>query len=522
MAAQTPARKRKQSRGPSTAAAPSNRYVLFGVGAVLVLIVALYLSDGEGNKVDRTKRTASKHSTDHDAVRSDPNANLHMQAGPHDNQEHASSSWHSCPAIVKARAASQLKLDSPAEYLAQTAAAMQQVGELKECQPEDVMELHSLLADAYGHMKDFEQAVTHRKASLQYMKRLGKASSKDYITQLVALATDLYLNFEFTLALARLQDARAVVPSKRLPPAAERLLLLLEATIHECNGDVVTSLQRLETAFRMTQESPSLNEVQRHVDLLKRVLQTQKEYMPKHVVEAMEKKIQGATRLLITHGPWNRADQLPKHFQPGLFAAPWHHLEDHAHVAQAVAVLRQYSAALREEYHQLAASDKLMREHECIHDMNGGKWTRYESTAYWRPLNKETGCSRDTPTACLVTQALRDVGLPVFRAGYSSLEAHAWLKPHFGMTNGQLKLHLGLIVPQTPEGAPCATFRVGNVTEAWQQDRVLFFDDSFEHEVHNDCPKTRVVFQVVFAHPDLPSTTEVTDLFPKSQAGQNH
>jgi hypothetical protein len=300
-----------------------------------------------------------------------------MQATPQSAKRAASSSWHSCPAIVKARDALRLQLDKPAEYLAQTATAMQQVGDLKECQPEDVMELHGLLADAFGHMKDFAQAVFHRKASLRYMKRLGKSTSKDYITQLVALATDLYLNFEFSAALARLDDARAVVPSRGLPPAAERLLLILEATIHECNGDVVTSLQRLETAFRMTQESPSLNEVQRHVDLLKRVLNTQRNYMPEHVVEAMEKKIQGATSLLIAHGPWNRADQLPKHFQPGLFAAPWHHADDYPHVALAVNVLKQHSAELRLEYHQLAASEKLMREHECIHDMSGGRWTRY-------------------------------------------------------------------------------------------------------------------------------------------------
>jgi hypothetical protein len=33
---------------------------------------------------------------------------------------------------------------------------------------------------------------------------------------------------------------------------------------------------------------------------------------------------------------------------------------------------------------------------------------------------------------------------------------------------------------------------------------VLFFDDSFEHEVWNDCKSaSRSVFQLVFAHPDL-------------------
>jgi aspartyl/asparaginyl beta-hydroxylase (cupin superfamily) len=48
---------------------------------------------------------------------------------------------------------------------------------------------------------------------------------------------------------------------------------------------------------------------------------------------------------------------------------------------------------------------------------------------------------------------------------------------------------------------PCATLRVGNETRAWAAGRVLFFDDSFEHEVVNRCDAERVVFQLVFEHP---------------------
>jgi hypothetical protein len=48
------------------------------------------------------------------------------------------------------------------------------------------------------------------------------------------------------------------------------------------------------------------------------------------------------------------------------------------------------------------------------------------------------------------------------------------------MTNAQLKLHLGLVVP---EHGRCSCLRVGNKTRPWQEGRVLFFDDSFEHEV---------------------------------------
>lgn len=59
-----------------------------------------------------------------------------------------------------------------------------------------------------------------------------------------------------------------------------------------------------------------------------------------------------------------------------------------------------------------------------------------------------------------------------------------------------------LSVPASPQ-KECATLRVANVTHAWEDGKLLFFDDSFEHEVFNHCDQERVVFQLVFAHPDL-------------------
>ena len=103
---------------------------------------------------------------------------------------------------------------------------------------------------------------------------------------------------------------------------------------------------------------------------------------------------------------------------------------------------------------------------------------------------------------------------PVVRAGFSALGANTWLKPHFGTTNGQLKFHLGLIVPRggtggtggTGErtgGKACATFRVGRKTRSWQEGKTIFFDDSFNHEAWNRCDTERVVFQLVVVHPDV-------------------
>ena len=150
----------------------------------------------------------------------------------------------------------------------------------------------------------------------------------------------------------------------------------------------------------------------------------------------------------------------------------------------------------------------LQRERECIHRVivgGGGEWRRFELTGNWQHLGTD-GCASDTvPNACAVLAQLRKLGNEgghtVIRAGFSELGPDAWLKPHHGMTNAQLKMHLGLIVPR----GECATFRVGNETRPWREGKVAFFDDSFEHEAWNRCKSKRVVFQVVFAHPELAS-----------------
>jgi hypothetical protein len=160
-----------------------------------------------------------------------------------------------------------------------------------------------------------------------------------------------------------------------------------------------------------------------------------------------------------------------------------------------------------------------------------GHWSRYEITGVWNRLQggvaKGGGCSADTPVACKLLRRLRrksravhdKKGVPVtvvLRAAYSVVEevsalqiehdrcgdmlyassvphvlqthTHSlfprpqgtWIRPHFGMTNSQLKLHLGLIVPAKYDGMagstgsnePCARMRVGNSTRGWEEGKV--------------------------------------------------
>ena len=98
------------------------------------------------------------------------------------------------------------------------------------------------------------------------------------------------------------------------------------------------------------------------------------------------------------------------------------------------------------------------------------------------------------------------------RLGYSSLEAAARIRPHWGPSNTQLKAHLGLIVPTNGGGdgggggGACTELVVGGKSKTWQEGKVLFFDDSFLHHVWNNCSAPRVVLQAVFHHPSYTAT----------------
>lgn len=62
---------------------------------------------------------------------------------------------------------------------------------------------------------------------------------------------------------------------------------------------------------------------------------------------------------------------------------------------------------------------------------------------------------------------------------------------------------MGIDVPSNEDGSPCAFMNVGGTPTAWRPGEVLIFDDSFIHQVLNNCSRSRAVFQVVVAHPDL-------------------
>jgi hypothetical protein len=114
------------------------------------------------------------------------------------------------------------------------------------------------------------------------------------------------------------------------------------------------------------------------------------------------------------------------------------------------------------------------------------------------------GCSIHTPVACDAMKRIQSMqNLTVTRAEFSVVDSTARILPHYGMTNGQVKFHLGLVVPGHASGEHCVFLAVDGAVRGWSEGGVLIFDDSFQHEVWNDCVSERVVFQLVVTHPLL-------------------
>lgn len=88
---------------------------------------------------------------------------------------------------------------------------------------------------------------------------------------------------------------------------------------------------------------------------------------------------------------------------------------------------------------------------------------------------------------------------------FSVLKPGAHIKPHYGVANTKLAIHLALIVPED-----CA-LRCGPETRGWTEGQCIIFDDSFEHEAWNRSDSLRAVLILEAWNPYL-SDTEKTAL----------
>jgi hypothetical protein len=77
----------------------------------------------------------------------------------------------------------------------------------------------------------------------------------------------------------------------------------------------------------------------------------------------------------------------------------------------------------------------------------------------------------------------------------SILHPYTEIKPHYGDTNGVIRAHLGLIVP---DPYPVVGMRVGDEEQGWKEGKLLFFTIVNRHSVWSKSAKKRYLLLIDF------------------------
>lgn len=83
-------------------------------------------------------------------------------------------------------------------------------------------------------------------------------------------------------------------------------------------------------------------------------------------------------------------------------------------------------------------------------------------------------------------------------AFFSILAPGKYVPLHKGVTKGMVRCHLGIKIPKRRDDC---SMTVGGVRCTWEEGEVLFFDDTYPHEVTNDTDEERAVLLFDFERP---------------------
>ena len=213
----------------------------------------------------------------------------------------------------------------------------------------------------------------------------------------------------------------------------------------------------------------------------------------------------------VAAGVWAMPEQRPEILLSNLSAIAWHAPERFA----ACRTLEREFAAIQAEALALLRQDAEQLEQSQFRSYSSkalayGDWC--DVGLYYNGMRNLANAERAPHTSALLggfglleNSALLDAGFrrdctscSVGSAYFSLLRPHTRLAAHCGPTNARLRAHLGIVVPE----GDCEIV-VGGETRRWQEGKILLFDDSFEHAVHNETEAARLVLIVDMWHPGL-------------------
>jgi aspartate beta-hydroxylase/beta-hydroxylase len=184
---------------------------------------------------------------------------------------------------------------------------------------------------------------------------------------------------------------------------------------------------------------------------------------------------------------------------------------DVATTAPALLELDRHYAEIRAEVEALLASGvNLPRLHDLdprqvgISGRSDKKWKVFLLYSFGaKPKANRSRCPK--------TSALLDRVPNLTQAFFSILEAGKSVPAHDGPYPGQIRYHLGLIVPK----ANPPTLRVKDQFHTWTEGGSVIFDDTWNHEVLNQCTEDRVVLIVDVLRPMSPAWNVVNRVFTR-------
>ncbi|XP_038828886.1 aspartyl/asparaginyl beta-hydroxylase-like isoform X7 [Salvelinus namaycush] len=179
----------------------------------------------------------------------------------------------------------------------------------------------------------------------------------------------------------------------------------------------------------------------------------------------------------------------------GLKAQPWWMPKDTGYM-DLVKTLERNWRIIRDEAQSVMdkTTGLFVPEEENLREK--GEWGQF---TLWQQGKKAGESCRSVPKTCgLLERFPEAIGCKRGQIKFSVMQpgTHVW--PHTGPTNCRLRMHLGLVIPKTG-----CKIRCTNDTRAWEEGKVLIFDDSFEHEVWQDADSYRLIFIVDVWHPEL-------------------
>ncbi len=143
-------------------------------------------------------------------------------------------------------------------------------------------------------------------------------------------------------------------------------------------------------------------------------------------------------------------------------------------------IIRDELATVLEHRQLLPSFHDISKDQRRISDDG---WKTYFFCAYG--INAEGNRAR-----CPATTRIVDAIPGMKTAFFSILAPGQHIPPHRGPFKGVIRYHLGLVVPEPRKRC---RIRVGHEVRHWDEGKGLMFDDTYEHEVWNDTPGTRVV-----------------------------